>query len=103
MDGTLRLLKSGTKLVTASATPEALYTTDPIPIGRMIWVGAAYVLSGDANTETVMVGNVSGQYRTLAATNYEGFWIPCGDPSKVFVKVHEDGAGIDGVNYEVWG
>jgi hypothetical protein len=102
VDSPLVLLASGIKIPAAAATAECLATT---PIGTRIWVGSMFdpVTPFAGNTDSVFVGNADGQHRPLTTSNWEGFWLPTGDPNKVFVKQKPDGDGIDGVNYEIWG
>ena len=89
----------GTKIVSVAATPEKLVAM-ATPC-RMVWVGAPIDANTGlgTNTKPAFIGDVSGQTMPLTTSNFEGYFIPIDDASKVHVKV---GANNEKVNYRIF-
>ena len=88
----------GTKTIAAAATPEKLVTAST-PC-RFVWVGARCDANGAAqNTKPCFVGDADGQSIPVMAANFEGFFLPIDDASKIYVKAGVNG---DGVVYRIF-
>jgi len=101
----LKCIADGTLTVAAAATPQILQAlaTAPTPDikGTRIWIGAPRAADGTANnTREFYYGNSSSQTASIAATDFEGRWLPTGDPTQVWIKVKVNG---EKVAYQVWG
>ena len=92
-------LTGGTKTVAAAATPEELGAT-AAPC-RMVWVGAPIdpATGLGTNTKPAFIGDSDGQTMPLVPSNFEGYFLPIDDASKVYVKV---GANGEKVNYRIF-
>lgn len=101
----LRCLADGTSTVAAAATPERLIDEPAAGTakvkGTRIWIGAPRATDGTAgNTREFYYGNADSQAASVAATDFEGRWLPTGDPYALYIKVKVNG---EKVAYQIWG
>lgn len=82
-----------TKIIAATATPEALVAS-ATPC-RSVWIGAPCDADGNAeNTKPAFIGDSAGQNIPILTTNFEGVELEINDASKVYVKVGVNGEKV---------
>jgi hypothetical protein len=91
--------------VSAAATPQRLVELPTSPAtkvcGTRIWIGAPRAADGTANnTRELYYGDSASQLASVAATDFDGRWLPTGDPYEVYIRVKVNG---EKVVAQVWG
>lgn len=100
----MKCVADGTLTVAAAATPQSLVAAVTSPNtkiqGARIWIGAPRAADGTANnTREFYYGNSTSQTASIAATDFEGRWLPTGDPYELYIKVKVNG---EKVAYQIW-